>query len=47
MSRLSKAIRDHRVSNRNRRELDRALQVATPSMRNELLVLAQRQGITR
>ena len=47
MSRLSKAIRNHRASSRNRREFDRALQFATPSMRNELLVLAQRQDLTR
>ncbi len=47
MSRLSKAIRNHRASSRNRREFDRALQLATPSMRNELLVLAQRQDISR
>ena len=47
MSRLSKAIHNHRVTNRNRREFDRALQAATPAMRNELLVLAQRQDISR
>lgn len=47
MSRLSQAIRSHRISSRNRREFDRALSIATPSMRNELLVLAQRQSIFR
>lgn len=47
MTRLSQAIRTHRASTRNRRELDRALQSASPAMRNELLVLAQRQSISR
>lgn len=47
MTRLSKAIREHRTTNRNRREFDRALQAATPAMRNELLVIAQRRDISR
>lgn len=47
MTRLGKALRSHRQATRTRRELGRALERATPSMRNELLVLAQRQDIHR
>jgi hypothetical protein len=47
MSRLAKAIRSHREINRNRRALNRALENASPAMRDELLVIAQRQDIFR
>lgn len=43
MSRLAKAIRSHREINRTRRELDRAISnAATPTMRDELILVAQR-----
>lgn len=45
MPRLAKAIRSHRELNRTRREIDRAIQnAATPSMRDELIIAAQRDG---
>jgi hypothetical protein len=45
MSRLAKAIRSHREISRTRRELDRAISnAATPAMRDELLLVAQRSG---
>jgi hypothetical protein len=45
MSRLSKAIRSHREISRTRRELNRAISnAATPSMRDELILVAQRAG---
>lgn len=47
MSSLAKAIRSRRESHRNHRELARALEGASPSMRDELLVIAQRQHISR
>lgn len=47
MSRLAQAIRSHREINRHRRELGRALETASPAMRDELLVLAQRQDLLR
>lgn len=47
MSRLAQAIRSHRESNRNRRDLGHALQTASPAMRDELLVLAQRHELLR
>lgn len=47
MSRLAQAIRSHRESSRNRRDLGQALQTASPAMRDELLVLAQRQQLLR
>lgn len=43
MNRLAKAIASRRESHRNRRELDRALRNASPAMRDELTVFAQRQ----
>lgn len=43
MSSLAKAIRSHRELNRTRRELDRAItNAATPAMRDELILVAQR-----
>jgi len=47
MSRLAKVLRDHREYNRNRRALSRAIENASPAMRDELLVIAQRQDILR
>lgn len=45
MSRLTKSIRSHREINRSRRELDRAISnAATPAMRDELILVAQRGG---
>ncbi len=43
MSRLGKAIQSHREINRTRRELARAISnAATPAMRDELILVAQR-----
>lgn len=45
MSRLVQAIRSHREVTRTRRELNRAISnAATPSMRDELIMVAQRAG---
>jgi hypothetical protein len=45
MSRLTKAIRSHRDTNRTRRELNRAIaNASTPAMRDELILVAQRGG---
>jgi hypothetical protein len=45
MSRLVKVIRSHREISRNRRELNRAISnAATPSLRDELIMVAQRAG---
>jgi len=45
MSRLGKAIQSHRETSRARRELSRATtNAATPTMRDELFVVAQRSG---
>lgn len=45
MSRVAKAIRSRRELNRNRREIDRAItNAATPAMRDELILVAQRHG---
>ena len=45
MSRLAKAFRSHREIGRTRRELDRAISnAATPAMRDELIMVAQRNG---
>ena len=44
MSRLAKAIRSHRETARTRREVSRAIdQASTPAMRDELILMAQRQ----
>lgn len=43
MSRLAKAIRSHREINRTRRALNAAIDnAATPAMRDELIMIAQR-----
>ncbi len=48
MSRISNAIRSNREISRNRRELGRAIErAATPAMRDEIILMAQRQGISR
>jgi hypothetical protein len=48
MSRLAKAIRSHRESRRTRRALDVAIQnAATPSMRDELIMVGQRYNAVR
>jgi len=48
MSRITKAIRSSRETNRNRRELGRAIDsAATPAMRDEIILMAQRQGYSR
>jgi uncharacterized protein YjiS (DUF1127 family) len=45
MSRLAQAIRSHREMSRTRRELNRAISNATtPAMRDELIMVAQRDG---
>ncbi|GGL96075.1 hypothetical protein [Nakamurella endophytica] len=45
MSRLAKAFRSHREITRNRRAFDRAMEHAvTPAMRDELIIMAQRQA---
>ena len=45
MSRLAKAVRSRREISRNRRVIDRAIQhAATPAMRDELIMVAQREG---
>lgn len=47
MSTLAKAIRSRRESHRSQRELTRALEGASQAMRDELLVIAQRQHLMR
>ena len=48
MSRLAKAIRSRRESRRTRRALDVAIHnAATPSMRDELIMVAQRNNAVR
>ncbi|MGI8417718.1 MAG: hypothetical protein ACR2P2_16245 [Nakamurella sp.] len=47
MSRLAKVIRNHREINRNERALNRVLDSASPAMRDEILVLVQRQNLMR
>ena len=45
MSRLVQAVRSHRENTRNRRELSRAItNASTPAMRDELIMVAQRDG---
>ena len=45
MSRLAKAFRSHREIGRTRREIDRAISnAATPAMRDELIMFAQRSA---
>jgi hypothetical protein len=46
MSRLAKALRSRREINRTRREINRAISTAaTPAMRDELIMVAQRNGV--
>jgi len=46
MSRLGKAVRSHRMTARSLREMNRAIDhAATPALRNELLTMAQVQGL--
>ena len=48
MSRLAKAIQSRREISRNRRELEQAISnAATPSMRDDLILAAQRTDGTR
>ena len=45
MNRLAKAFRSHREIARGRRAMSRAIDMAsTPAMRDELIIMAQRQG---
>lgn len=45
MSRLAKAFRSHREIINTRREIDRAISnAATPAMRDELIMVAQRNA---
>ncbi len=45
MSRLTQAIQSHRQVNRTRREIARAISnAATPAMRDELILVAQRNN---
>lgn len=45
MSSLAKAVRSHRETGRTRREINRAISNAsTPAMRDELIMVAQRNG---
>jgi hypothetical protein len=46
MSTLAKALHNHRLAARNRRAVNRAIdEASTPAMRNELIVMAQNQGM--
>jgi hypothetical protein len=48
MSRITNAIRSSREISRNRREIGRAIErAATPAMRDEIILMAQRQGYSR
>jgi hypothetical protein len=48
MSRITNAFRSNRETARNRRELGRAIErAATPAMRDEIILMAQRQGAAR
>ncbi len=47
MSRLAKVIRHHREISRNERALSRVLDSASPAMRDEILIIAQRQNFMR
>jgi hypothetical protein len=47
MSRLAESIRDRRRAARNRLALERAISnAATPALRDELIMVAQRQHVT-
>jgi hypothetical protein len=46
MSTLATTLRNHRLAARNRRAVNRAIdEASTPAMRNELIVMAQNQGV--
>jgi hypothetical protein len=46
MNRISRAVREHRSLTRTRRDITRAInESASPAMRDELLTMAQRQGL--
>lgn len=48
MSRITTAIRNSRENARNRREIGRAIErAATPAMRDEIILMAQRQRFPR
>ena len=48
MSRITNALRANRDKSRNRREIGRAIErAATPTMRDEIIVMAQRQNYLR
>jgi hypothetical protein len=48
MNRITRAIRSSRETARNRREIGRAIErAATPAMRDEIILMAQRQGYPR
>ncbi len=45
---LAKAIRSRREASRSRRELERAISnAATPALRDELIIISQREFIQR
>ena len=45
MPSLAKAVRSHRELNRNRREMNRAINKAgSPALRDELIIVAQRNA---
>ncbi len=46
MSTIARTLRNHRIAARNRRAVNRAIdEASTPAMRNELIVIAQNQGV--
>ena len=48
MSRLAESVRDRRRTARNRRAIERAISnAATPAMRDELIMVAQRRNTVR
>lgn len=48
MGRITKAIRSSRETARNHREISHAIErAATPAMREEIILMAQRQGYNR
>ena len=46
MSKFARTFRNHQIAARNRRAVNRAIdEASTPAMRNELIVIAQNQGV--
>lgn len=46
MSNVAQTLKNHRLAARNRRAVNRAIdEASTPAMRNELIVIAQNQGM--